>query len=127
MIKYLFLFLFICINSSVAYGQLKEATQNPIPQDATTKEKKVAFNTPAAAAKAKAKKMKTSLKLNDIQETSIYDIFLKYENDTDKVQKSKLTKKEKFTKMNKLSRDRQKQMEKILTKDQYHNYIMSFP
>ncbi len=126
MIKYLYLFLFTFINVS-AFGQVKEASQNPVPKDVVAKEKKMVFNTPAAAAKSKANKMKTSLKLTETQEASIYDVFFKYETDTDKIQKSKLTKKEKFTKMNSLSRERQKQLEKILTKEQHHAYIMSFP
>lgn len=126
MVKFLFSFIFIVFGTA-AFGQLKEASQNPIPADAKVKEKKEVFNSPAALAKSKAKKMKTSLNLNDKQEESIYQVFLKYETDTDKVQKSKMTKKEKFTKMNALSRERQKQMEKILTKEQYHSYIMSFP
>ena len=126
MMKFLFLFTFSIV-STFAFGQLKEATQNTVPADVKPKEKKEVFNSPAALAKSKAKKMKASLNLTDKQETSIYNVFFKYETETEKVQKSKMTKKEKFTKMNALSRDRQKQMELILTKEQYHNYIMSFP
>lgn len=110
-----------------ASGQLKEVSQNSLPPVSTSKEVNVASNSPAASAKSKAKKMKTSLKLTDKQEKSIYGVFFKYETDSDKVHKSKLTKKEKFAKINILNRERQKEMEKILTKEQYHSYIMSFP
>ena len=126
MTKFIFLFAF-SILSTAAFSQLKEATQNAVPTDVKAKEKKEVFNSPAALAKSKAKKMKTSLNLTDKQEASIYNVFFKYEADTEKVQKSKLSKKEKFTKLNALSRDRQKQMQQILTKEQYHDYIMSFP
>jgi len=124
--KFIFLFAFSILGTAV-FGQLKEATQNAVPTDLKSKEKKEVFNSPAALAKSKAKKMKTSLNLTDKQEASIYNVFFKYETDTEKVQKSKLSKKEKFTKLNALSRDRQKQMQQILTKEQYHDYIMSFP
>jgi len=126
MIKFWISFSLIFLSLS-AFGQIKSTPQKSSPNDSISKERKVASKTPVATAKEKSKKMKLSLNLNDKQEAGIYNVFLKYETGMEKVKKSKLPIKEKSLKVKALSSDKQKQLEQILTKEQYKAYIMSFP
>lgn len=108
-------------------GQLKGAIpQTDVPEN-IKKEKKAVPTTPAGIAKINAEKLSKSLKLNQKQSEEIYQAFLDYEMNVDKTNKSNLTNKEKYVKINKLNSTRQNNLKKILTKEQYNTYIMSFP
>lgn len=124
--KFLLLFVLSILSNGVI-AQLKESPQSSQTPDRKAKERKEIRSTPTEASKLKAKKLKSSLQLTDQQETSIYNVYLKYDKDVSKVRKSKLSNKDKFAKMNSLNQEKQKQMERILTKEQYNDYILSFP
>lgn len=124
--KYVFV-IFCLFFAEIAKGQLKGAIpQTDVPEN-IKKEKKAVPTTPAGIAKINAEKLSKSLKLNQKQSEEIYQAFLDYEMNVDKTNKSKLTNKEKYVKINKLNSTRQNNLKKILTKEQYNTYIMSFP
>ena len=126
--KVKYVFIFVCLLfAELSIGQLKGAIpQTDVPENLKI-EKKATPTTPTAIAKNNAEKLSQSLKLNQKQSEEIYQAFLNYETNVDKTNKSKLTNKEKYVKINKLNSMRQTNLKKILTKEQYNTYIMSFP
>jgi len=71
--------------------------------------------------------MKKTLKLSEKQYGDLYKALLTYETDVEKTSQSNLSKKDQFDKMNKLNISKQEKLKAILSKEQYHAYIMSFP
>ena len=109
------------------FGQLKGAVpQSEVPEHLKA-ERKPEDKSAASLAKNNAAKMKNSLKLSEKQHNDLYKVLLEYETGVDKTNKSKLSKKDQFGKMNQLNLVKQDKMKLILTKEQYHAYIMSFP
>lgn len=124
--KVLFLIfgLFLSLHS---YGQLKGAVPQKDQPKHISEERKVTKTTPESQAKNNADKLKKSLKLDDKQYKDLYAALLDYEKGVYANSRSKLSKKDQFNKHNELNAKRQAQLKKILTQEQYHAYIMSFP
>lgn len=120
----MFFSLMLAFNS---YGQLKGAVPQKDQPNHMGEERKVARTTPESLAKNNADKLKKSLKLDEKQYKELYAALLEYEKGVAANAKSKLSKKEQFNKLNQLNARRQEQLKKILSKEQYHAYIMSFP
>lgn len=124
--KYIFIILGLFF-AQLSFGQLKGAIpQSEVPED-LKKEKMVAPSTPEGVAKENAEKLTKSLKLNQKQSADLQVALLDYETNVNKINKSKLTNKEKYLKINEQNRTRQSKLKAILTKEQYNTYIMSFP
>jgi hypothetical protein len=102
-----------------------------VPQKSTPehikKERKVEVTTPSSIAKNNADKLKKSLKLNDSQYNDLHAALIDYEVAVDKTTKSKMSKQDQFKKLNELNLKRQNKLKTILTEEQFHSYIMSFP
>jgi len=124
--KQIFL-VFGLLMAQMAYGQLK----GPIPQsnapEHINKERKAEVSSPATIAKNNAEKLTKSLKLSGKQNKDLYAALLDYETNSDKINNSKLPKKEKFVKINALNKARQAKLKAIFTPEQYNTYILSFP
>ena len=126
MIRVLFVILFL-MSKQFIFCQIKEAVQQkPLPPNAIESRKPLS-TAPTDVAKNNAVKLKQSLKLNEAQYSELYKVLVTYETNIDIVGKSKLPKANQFKKMNEYSKIRQQKMKEILTKEQYNNYIMSFP
>ncbi|MBC7883829.1 MAG: hypothetical protein H7X99_00030 [Saprospiraceae bacterium] len=124
--KYIFLSLML-VFSMKGISQLKGAVPQSTAPANVNKERKTTPTAPADAAKTHALKLKQSLKLTDKQHQDIYKAFLEYETNMDKTGKSSIPKADRFKKMNEYNKKRQAKLKAILTKEQYHDYIMSFP
>lgn len=109
------------------FGQLKGAVPQSNAPEHINKERKVEDQSATSLAKNNAAKLKKSLKLTDKQHTDLYKVLLEYETNVEKTTNSKLAKKDQFNKLNQLNMAKQDKMKAILTKEQYHAYIMSFP
>ena len=123
----IFLFIAIVFISNHAFAQLKGAVPQQSAPAHINEERKTENSTPALAAKNNADKLRKSLKLDEKQYDSLYKALLEYEKGVDQTTKSKLAKADQFKKMNQLNQTRQNKLKAILTKEQYHAYIMSFP
>ncbi len=126
-IKRFYFFVFLLLMSNFAFGQLKGAVPQQSAPAHINEERKAESSTPASAAKNNADKLRKSLKLNEKQYNELYKALVEYETGVDKTTKSKLPKADQFKKMNQLNLARQNKLKTILTKEQYHAYIMSFP
>ena len=119
--------LFCLFLSQISFGQLKGAIpQKEIPAQ-IKKDKTAEPTTPTAIAKNSSEKLAKSLKLNANQQKSLYDALLDFESNVSKINKSKLTNKEKYLKVNELNKGKTNSLKTILTKEQYSAYISSFP
>jgi hypothetical protein len=123
----IFLLLALLIIAQQGFTQLKGAVPQSSAPAHIKGERKPDDNSAVSLAKNNAAKMKKSLRLTDKQHADLYAVFLEYETGVEKTAKSKLSKKEQFDKMNLLNSKKQEKMKAILTKEQYHAYIMSFP
>ncbi|MEZ4911980.1 MAG: hypothetical protein R2774_14100 [Saprospiraceae bacterium] len=68
-----------------------------------------------------------ALKLTPTQSKELYKSSLKYEKDTEVVQKSALTNAQKYDKLVIIRAARSSALKRILTKEQYKKYTLSFP
>lgn len=124
--RILFFLLFV-IHSTQIFGQLKGAVPQSSAPSHINEERKEENKSAVSLAKSNAAKLKKSLKLTDKQHDDLYKALLDYETNVEKTTKSKLSKKDQFNKLNQLNMTKQDKMKTILTKEQYHAYIMSFP
>ncbi len=125
--KSLFILLTIFFFQSNGFCQLKGAVPQPEVPAHIKEERKPENISSVSLAKNNAAKMKKSLKLTEKQYNDLYKVLLEYETNVEKTTKSKLSKKDQFSKMNQLNINKQDKMKLILSKEQYHAYIMSFP
>jgi uncharacterized protein YlxW (UPF0749 family) len=123
----LFFFILTVLLSTNAIGQLKGAVPQESAPSHINEERKTASSTPASAAKNNADKLRKSLKLSEKQYNDLRKALVEYETGVEKTTRSKLSKADQFKKMNELNLIRQNKLKTILTKEQYHAYIMSFP
>jgi len=124
--KYI-LFTFLLLFSSQSYCQLKGAIKQENVPDHFNEERKTENSSITSIAKNNALKMKKSLKLNDKQHSELYKILLEYETQVEKTTSSNLSKKDQYTKLNKLNMAKQDKLKAILTPEQYKAYMLSFP
>ncbi|MFZ1561566.1 MAG: hypothetical protein WAT37_16650 [Saprospiraceae bacterium] len=122
-----YFFVFLLLMSNIAFGQLKGAVPQETAPAHINEERKTTSSTPTSAAKNNADKLRKSLKLSEKQYNDLYKALVEYETGVDKTTRSKLPKADQFKKMNELNLVRQNKLKTILTKEQYHAYIMSFP
>lgn len=122
-----YFFVFLLLMSNIAIGQLKGAVPQESAPSHINEERKPTSSTPASAAKNNADKLRKSLKLSEKQYNDLHKALVEYETGVDKTTRSKLPKADQFKKMNELNLIRQNKLKTILTKEQYHAYIMSFP
>mgnify|MGYP007117551728 FL=1 len=120
-------FIFLSILTNQMFGQLKGAVPQADAPSHINEQRKEENKGAASLAKNNAAKLKKSLKLTDKQHEDLFKALLDYETNVEKTTKSKLSKKDQFNKLNQLNMAKQDKMKAILTKEQYHAYIMSFP
>ncbi|MBK8518726.1 MAG: hypothetical protein IPL55_21305 [Saprospiraceae bacterium] len=121
------IYLCMMFMSFEIFGQLKGAVPQSTVPEHINDDRKVENNSAKSAAKNNADKMKKTLKLSEKQYGDLYKALLTYETDVEKTSQSNLSKKDQFDKMNKLNISKQEKLKAILSKEQYHAYIMSFP
>ena len=119
--KYPFI-LFLLLFSNCAFAQLKGAVPQPNAPEHIKKERKKPANTPTAKALEVSTKLTKTLGLNDL-----HAAILDYETNVTNVNKSNLSKKDKYNKIHTLNMKRQARLKAILTPEQYKTYILSFP
>lgn len=120
----IFISLFFAINAN---AQLKGAVPQKEQPKHINEDRKVSNSTPQSIAKNNVDKLKKSLKLDDKQYKDLFTAFVEYETGVYNTNRSKLSSKDQFKKLNELNAARQAKLKKILSKEQYHAYIMSFP
>jgi len=91
------------------------------------KERKKPANTPTAKALEVSTKLTKTLGLNEVQQKDLHAAILDYETNVTNVNKSNLSKKDKYNKIHTLNMKRQARLKAILTPEQYKTYILSFP
>jgi hypothetical protein len=124
--KYPFI-LFLLLLSNCAFAQLKGAVPQPNAPEHIKKERKKPANTPTAKALEVSTKLTKTLGLNEVQQKDLHAAILDYETNVTNVNKSNLSKKDKYNKIHTLNMKRQARLKAILTPEQYKTYILSFP
>lgn len=120
------LIIFVMMYSHFSFGQIS-TSQNELPAGVQKNRPVEVKATPEISAKNSTEKLTTSLKLNAKQKNDLHVALLDYETNLMKIDKSKATKKEKFTKKKVLYKERQTRLKSIFTKQQFNDYLLSFP
>jgi hypothetical protein len=116
----------VFIGSLNLFGQAqpaKQSVQPPRKNNSTPTEK----NNPAIVAKNTSAQLKKLLGLSEKQKGEIYKVVYNHAAQTSEIQKSRLSTKEKYKKIQNLDIIKAKKFESILTKEQYNLYIKTFP
>ena len=119
--------LFLLLLSNYTFGQLTGAVPQPNAPEHIKKERKKPANTPAGKALEVSTKLTKTLGLNEVQQKDLHAAILDYETNVTNVNKSNLSKKDKYNKIHTLNMKRQARLKAILTPEQYKTYILSFP
>ncbi|HRO09238.1 MAG TPA: hypothetical protein PK047_10250 [Saprospiraceae bacterium] len=122
----IFMFVIIFFAGGILQAQIGPAPQKNAPKEVKTEQAKK--KTPMERAYNTADAMKNSLKLNDKQHKDLRIAFLNYEMKMDKLNKQKgLTLKELAVKKRIVNTERQENMKKIFTPEQYKRYQLTSP
>lgn len=120
------IFLFTLFTAVQIQAQIGPAPQKNAPKDVKLEEQKKM--TPKQRAYNIADAMKKSFKLNEKQHTELRAAFLNYETNMDKLTKQKgLSLKELAKKKHELNMQKQNDMKRIFTPEQYKRYQVSSP
>lgn len=122
----IFIFLILFLIGSPMIAQIGPSPQKNAPKDVKLEEAKKM--TPKQKANNVAEAMGNSLKLNDNQLKELKIAFLDYEIKKEKLSKQKgLTLKELAAKKRSVEMERQANMKRIFTPEQYKRYQLSSP
>jgi hypothetical protein len=119
--------LFLGMMSWGLSAQIGVKSTSKAPETTTSAKSKDTKISPTSLAKSTSEKLTKALGLSKTQKDQIYKAVLDHATEVDKIKKSKLSNKDKFNKTTALDNQRSKQFAKIMTKEQYNKYLLSFP
>jgi len=120
------LMLILLISATYAGAQVQGTTQKSLPPD-SYKERPKSLNTPEKKANETMDKLTKTLNLKDDQIAPLKKAMLSFETEKEKVEKSTLANNQKYAKVQTIQQKKHKDLQKLLTKDQYKTYQLTFP